>query len=50
MRGGVGAAWYERGGGRARLPVCVSMCLCSELAQGNTRGQNGHVIFCTELE
>lgn len=26
------------------------MCLCSELAQGNTRGQKGQVIFCTELE
>lgn len=32
------------------LPVCVSMCLCSELAHGNTRGQKGQVSFWTELE
>lgn len=36
--------------GASVLPVCVSMCLCSELAQGKTRGQKGQVIFWTELE
>lgn len=32
------------------VPVCVSMCLCRELAQGKTLGQKGQVIFWTELE
>lgn len=33
----------------ALLPVCVSICLCRELAQGKTRGQWGQLILCRQL-